>query len=355
MAGGLLDGKVLKAIRGHYWVETTAGTYHCYARESLLKSMKSLAPIVVGDDVVLEILDDPTKEGMIVKVLPRRTKLSRQVSTGTREFEHVVAANVDSLVIVSSVDEPPLCLGLIDRYLVAAAKGNLNPIICINKIDLAPVAHREQPVGAGSRTGLSERTDDAARSPGVLARGNLPQRTDADSLWRDDPLPSIVRLYQSLNYAVVLTSAKTGEGVDELRQLLRDRSSVFAGHSGVGKSSLLRMLHPGIQVKVADVNPRTGRGRHTTTAAELVRLPSGGYVIDTPGIRQLSLWNLTPEDVRRYFVEIANCARYCKFNDCSHTVEPECAVRDAIAEGTIHLSRYESFLKLQEESKTALE
>jgi ribosome biogenesis GTPase len=309
MDSGDRRGKVLKAIRGHYWVETPEGLYHCFARESLTKKMKSADPIVVGDEVTLEVVDEAKKEGVITERHPRRTKLSRKVSTGTRELEQVVAANIDNLVIVSSVADPPFRPGLIDRYLVAAAKGDLTPLICVNKVDLG---------------GLEE-------------------------------LQEILETYRDLGYPVILTSTKTGQGIKELRERLRDRTSVFAGHSGVGKSSLLRLLVPGIQVKVAEVNPRTGRGRHTTTAAELVRLPDGGYVIDTPGIRQFSLWDLTEEDVRRFFVEIARYGAGCRFADCSHTVEPGCAVRAALEEGRLHPRRYESFLRLLEEARGEIE
>jgi ribosome biogenesis GTPase len=290
-------------------VETPEGLYHCFARESLTKKMKSADPIVVGDEVTLEVVDEAKKEGVITERHPRRTKLSRKVSTGTRELEQVVAANIDNLVIVSSVADPPFRPGLIDRYLVAAAKGDLTPLICVNKVDLG---------------GLEE-------------------------------LQEILETYRDLGYPVILTSTKTGQGIEELRERLRDRTSVFAGHSGVGKSSLLRLLVPGIQVKVAEVNPRTGRGRHTTTAAELVRLPDGGYVIDTPGIRQFSLWDLTEEDVRRFFVEIARYGAGCRFADCSHTVEPGCAVRAALEEGRLHPRRYESFLRLLEEARGEIE
>ncbi|MCS6816076.1 MAG: ribosome small subunit-dependent GTPase A [Blastocatellia bacterium] len=309
MNGSIHHGKVLKAIRGHYWVETPEGLYHCYARESVVRKAGGINPIVVGDDVTLEVTDEAKKEGVITELHPRRTKLSRRVSTGTKELEQVVAANVDHLVIVSSVADPPFRPGLIDRYLVAAAKGALHPIICVNKVDLEGV----------------------------------------------ESLRDILDMYRDLGYPVVLTSAKTGQGIEELRDRLRDKTSVFAGHSGVGKSSLLRVLVPGIHVKIGEVNPRTGRGRHTTTAAELVRLPDGGYVIDTPGIRQFSLWDLSEEDVRKFFVEIARYGNGCRFADCSHVVEPGCSVRAALEDGRIHPRRYESFLRLLQEARGEIE
>jgi len=263
----------------------------------------------VGDLVRFETLAGEGTEGMIIEVLPRRTKLSRRIQTSPYDcngYEDVVAANVDHLVIVASVQNPPLRPGLIDRYLVAAGKGELEPIICINKMDLADPAEIEP---------------------------------TAD-------------VYRSLGYPVVLTCARSGRGMDELDRRLADATSVFAGHSGVGKSTLLKQLCPGIEVKTAEVNPKTGRGKHATTAAQLVHLPTGGYVIDTPGIRQFGLWDLTPEDTRAHFVEIAQHGQECRFRNCSHAVEPDCAVRLRLQQGLIHPQRYESFLKLQEECHT---
>jgi ribosome biogenesis GTPase len=278
------------------------------ARESLIKAAKQATPIAVGDVVRFEVLAGEATEGMIVEVLLRRTKLSRKVQSGpydSNPYEDIVAANIDQVVIVASVQHPPLRPGLIDRYLVAAGKGELDPIICLNKMDLV-------------------------EPPEIEPTANI---------------------YRELGYPVILTSARLRHGMDELRQRLRDVTSVLAGHSGVGKSTLLKQLHPGIQVKTAEVNAKTGRGKHTTTAAELVRLPSGGYVIDTPGIRQFGLWDLTPEDVQTYFVDIAKYGQDCRFRNCSHTVEPGCAVREAVQQRLIHPLRYQSFLKLQEESK----
>lgn len=301
-------GIVLKAIRGHYWVEADDTVFRCVARDVLVKSVKSSTAITVGDHVLFEVQDSQHKRGVIVQVLPRRTKLSRKHQADGYDAaaqEDVVAANIDQVVIVASAHNPPLRPGLIDRYLVASLKGGLSPIICINKIDLA-----------------------------VLAE-----------------VQPIAELYERLNYPVLMTCAKSGQGVDELRRHLSGRASVFAGHSGVGKTTLLKQLCPGIEVKTQEVSSKTGRGKHTTTSAELVRLPSGGYVIDTPGIRQFSLWDLTPEDVACYFVEIAEQSRACRFRDCSHTVEPACAVRQALQEGLIHPLRYESYLKLLQECK----
>lgn len=304
-----LTGRVLRSTRGHFWVEASGTVYHCLARESVIKGVKNTTPIAVGDVVRFEGLAGEDREGIIVQVLPRRTKLSRKSQSSPYEgnsYEDIVAANVDHVVIVASFQNPPLRPGLIDRYLVAAGKGGLEPIICLNKIDLA----------------------------------------------NPDEIEPVANVYRQLDYPVILTCAKSGRGMDELRRRLAEATSVFAGHSGVGKSTLLKQLCPGIEMKTAEVNPKTGRGKHTTTAAQLIHLPTGGYVIDTPGIRQFGLWDLTPEDVQVYFTEIAQQGQACRFRDCSHTVEPDCAVREAIERGAIHPQRYESFLKLQDECRS---
>jgi ribosome biogenesis GTPase / thiamine phosphate phosphatase len=304
----LITGRILKSIRGHFWVEAPSGTYHCLGRGGR-RGARNNAAITVGDLVQIEAVPGELMEGVIVGVLPRRTKLSRRIQSGPQDIdgrEDVVAANIDHVVVVASAHDPPLRPGLIDRYLVAAGKGGLDPIICINKIDLAD-----------------------------------PQEIEP-----------VVDMYKRLSYPVILACAKSGRGIDELGQRLRDAISVLAGHSGVGKSTLLKQLCPGLDVRTGEVNRKSGRGKHTTTTAQLIQLPAGGYVIDTPGIRQFGLWDPTPEDVRTYFVEISRYSQECRFRDCSHVVEPDCAVREGLDRGLIHPMRYESFLRLQEECRT---
>ncbi len=239
-------GRVLRSIRGHFWVEMDDQVLHASARESLTRQGPRSSVIVIGDLVDITLLDIATHEALIIGVRSRRSQLSRRVTGGgarSSSYEDVVAANIDAAVIVSSTKRPELNTELIDRYLVAAAKGQLEPIICVNKIDLEK--------------------EEAARVEGR---------------------------YRSLGYPVVHTCAKTGEGVDQLIELMRSKTSVLAGHSGVGKSSLMKLLVPGVEVKTAEVSDRSGLGRHTTTTPELVPLPGGGYVIDTPGIRHFTLW-----------------------------------------------------------------
>lgn len=298
-------GRVVKAIRGHFWIELDREIVHASARESIARGARRSSAIVIGDLVEFRWINRDRREGLILRVQPRRSQLSRKVSEGSPRSgsrEDVVAANVDAVVIVSSTRRPDLNPELIDRYLVAAAKGNLEPIICINKIDL--------------------------------------ENGEATRIWER---------YRALGYPAVYTCAKTGEGVEELLELMGSKISVMGGQSGVGKSSLLRRMVPGIEVKTSEVSERSGLGRHTTSTPELTPLPGGGYIIDTPGIRHFTLWQIEPRDVREAFVEIHQSGQACRFNDCSHTREPDCAVVGALSEGRIAPERYRSFLALQVE------
>ncbi|MFO7958258.1 MAG: ribosome small subunit-dependent GTPase A [Candidatus Brocadiia bacterium] len=279
-------------------VDADGRTYECKARGRLVESdTGETKPVAVGDRVVFT----PTEEGegIIEEVLPRRTKLSRRLPRDPR-IEHVIAANVDQLLIVVSVRKPPLNPRIIDRYIIAGEAGALEPVICINKIDLA--------------------------------------RDESEYL-------PVAETYRELDYPVLLTSAKTGEGVDELREMLKDKSTVLAGHSGVGKSTLLNTMQPGLKLRTAPVDTR---GRHTTTTASLLTLDVGGYVVDTPGIREFTLWEIEPEEVAQFFPQIWELSAECKMPDCAHTHEPDCAVKQALERGELPRERYESYQRILE-------
>lgn len=251
--------------------------------------------IAVGDqaDFSAEGEGDP----VVQRVLPRHGgKLARRAAGG-RDAEQVVAANVDQLVAVASAASPPLNRRLLDRLIVSAENGEMAATVCINKIDLA----------------------DAAVEP-VLA------------------------LYRSLGYGALATSALTGEGIEALRETLRGKTSVLAGASGVGKSALLMAVQPGLQLRVGEVSAATGKGRHTTTAVSLLPLDFGGYVVDTPGIREFALWDLAREDLQHCFPELRALFGQCRFADCSHLTEPGCAVEA----GAIAPERYESYRHIYE-------
>jgi ribosome biogenesis GTPase len=213
----------------------------------------------------------------------------------------VLVANVDQLVIVMSAAEPRLKPNLIDRMLVTAEKGGIRPIICINKIDLIEPA---------------------------------------------DLMP-ITGVYAQLGYDVVLVSAKDNIGIDRLRERLAGAESVVSGQSGVGKSSLLNAIEPDLALRVQTVSAETQKGRHTTTTAVLIPLSFGGYVVDTPGIRQFQLWDVIPEEVAGFFRDLRPYVSRCRFPDCTHTHEDDCAVKDAVADGWIDTRRYESYVQIR--------
>lgn len=264
--------------------------------------------VTVGDNVTISLNEDGT--GTIEAVAERRSKLSRarpspEGRSLSSDREHVLVANPDQVIFVFSVRKPEPNLRKLDRFLVVAERNELPAIICVTKVDLVPDIS--------------------------VAR-------------------ELFGLYEKIGYPVVYTSVVTGDGLDDLKARLKGKISVFAGSSGVGKTSLLNAIQPGLGLRVREVSRATGKGMHTTRHTELFRLDElGGYVADTPGIRGLALYGLEPEELDGYFREIAPLVSECQFSDCSHRHEPNCAVRRAVAEGRVSQERYESYLRLREE------
>jgi ribosome biogenesis GTPase len=291
-----LPGRVLRVHGLQSVVETEDGRQFRCAVRRLLRTLATDERNVVtaGDRVwIRPSLND---EGFIERVEPRHGLLTR----ASRGREHVLVANVDQVVIVMALVEPDLKPHLIDRYLASAELGGIAPIICLNKADLVEQA----------------------------------------------PFQSLIGLYNQLGIPTLLTSAATGMGIERLRQWLRDRQTVFAGQSGVGKSSLLNAIQPGLGLRVREVSEATQKGKHTTTTAELLRLDFGGWVVDTPGIRQFSLWDIIPEEVEGFFPEMRPFVPLCAYPDCTHTHEDRCAVKRAVRRRQISASRYTSYLGL---------
>jgi ribosome biogenesis GTPase len=271
--------------------------FRCATR-GLLKSLSTDQRHVVaaGDQVWFRPASE--SEGIIERVEPRRGVLSRS----SRGRQHVIVTNVDQLLIIASAAEPAIKPNLIDRFLVTAEKSGISPVICINKIDLVEPAH----------------------------------------------LQPLIGVYGQMGYHVLLLSAQTGFGIDRLQRVLRGKESVVAGQSGVGKSSLLNTADENLALKVRAVSEENQKGRHTTTAAQLLPLTFGGYVVDTPGIRQFQLWDVIPEEVAGFFRDLRPYASLCRFPNCTHTHEDGCAVKDAVADGKLDARRYESFCYLCE-------
>ena len=282
-------------------VRTKDGTMFRCATRRLLKTLETdqRHVVAVGDDVLFRPATN--NEGIIERIEPRRGVISRT----SRGRQHVIVANVDQLVIVTSAAEPAIKPNLIDRMLITAEKAGITPIICINKIDLIDAAE----------------------------------------------LAPLVGVYSQLGYPVLAISATTGVCVDRLREFVRGKQSVVAGQSGVGKSSLLNAIEPDLALRVRSVSEDTNKGRHTTSSALLIPLDDmdydeTGYIVDTPGIRQFELWDVIPEEVAGYYRDIRPYVSHCRYPDCTHTHEEECAVKDAVADGRIDLRRYDSYCHL---------
>ena len=292
-------GVVLRDEGSQLIVDLDGEETACVLRKTLRRRAgKERKAVAVGDHVVVEASGD----GMaIVDVEPRKTAISRP-DPSRRRREQVLVANLDAVLIVTATREPDLAPGLIDRFLVAAECRGLEAAIAVNKIDLDP---------AGS--------------------------------WQ-----AVASVYSDLGYAVLPVSAASGEGVEAVREFLHGRTTALLGHSGVGKSSLANALDPSLRLRVGSVNPVTGLGTHTTTTIALLRLPWGGYLVDTPGIREFGLWNMELRDLGPWYRDLAAHADQCRFNDCLHEREPGCAVKEAVAAGSVVAWRYESYLRILE-------
>ncbi len=260
---------------------------------------------VVGDHVAVEAGANDGDPPVITEVLHRRTTLARLRQDNSRRSrdgaqEHVLAANVDLAVIVAAIARPPFHPRFIDRYMVLAQRGGLDVAVALNKADL------------------------------------------------DEPLPDLT-LYRDLVVDIVSVSAKTGEGLGDLRRLIGDKTVIFTGHSGVGKSSLVNALNAEIDAAVGEVGGKRGQGRHTTSRSSLYKLDDSTAVIDTPGIRSLSLAGIPADELGDLFPELEGFAEGCRFRDCTHNHEPGCAVKTAVEEGEIPFVRYETYLRLLHE------
>jgi ribosome biogenesis GTPase len=278
-------------------VETEAGAiYRCVTR-GLLKTLQTDQRHVLATGDLVWFRPEGDQHGVIQRIEPRHGVLSRT----SRGRQHVLVANVDQVVIVASAAEPRLKPNLVDRLIVTAERNGIRPIICINKIDLIDPAD----------------------------------------------LQPLIGVFSQLGYAVFPTSVKNGLAIDRLRRAMLGKASVVTGQSGVGKSSILNCIDPALKLRVQQVSAETQKGRHTTSSARLLPLKPSGYVVDTPGIRQFQLWDVAPQEVAGFYRDIRPYVSKCRFPDCTHTHEIDCAVKATVADGRIDSRRYESYVQLQ--------
>ncbi len=298
-----MQGTVLRAQSGFFWVQTDAGLLECRLRGRLKKERQSSDIAVIGDLVEVKQVSPTT--GAIEAVEPRRTKLARRAA-GTRGIwsEDVLIANLDQVLLIFACANPEFTPRMLDRYLVLTEASELDTVIVANKVDLVGLERAQE----------------------------------------------LFAIYERIGYPVIYTSTKQGLGIDDLRARLGGRISVVTGKSGVGKSSLLNVVQPNLGLATSDVSESLGKGRHTTTVAELIALDhlGGGYVADTPGIRELGLWQFPLDELDWCFREFRPFLNGCYFASCTHTHEPDCAVRAAVAAGQISEERYQSYTRLRE-------
>ncbi len=302
-----MQGIVLRVYSDFIDVLSEEGErWRCKVTGRLKRRRRRTTLVAAGDRVQFRPVDAGKREALITAILPRKSALSRRRPGAITPVEDVILANPDEIMVVFAAAEPEPNLFLLDRFLVAAESSEIPSFIVINKIDLTGEARARATFG----------------------------------------------LYEAVGYPVYYVSAKEGAGVDALRRHLRDHITVVAGPSGAGKSSLINRLLPGLNLKVGDLM-RIGKGKHTTRWAQLYPLPTGGFIADTPGLRELGLWDIRPNELSDYFPEIRALAPQCRFSDCTHINEPGCAVREAVARGEIHPHRWQSYLQLfQEASQT---
>jgi len=299
LSGTSLRGLIVRAQSGFFTVETSEGPFVCQLRGRLKKGPRTGDLAAIGDWVRISVSEDGS--GMIEEIDERQQAIVRLDPRPQGEYQQILLANADQAVFVFACAHPSPKLRMLDRFLVIAEKQEIPAVIVANKVDLAG---REKAA-------------------------------------------SIFGLYAELGYPIIYTSAKTNRGVEELRAVLTGVISALAGPSGVGKSSLLNAMQPGLGLEVDEVSQAMNKGVHTTVVRQMFPLAGDGYVADTPGWKSLALWDTEPEEIDGYFPELRELVPHCQFSDCTHTHEPGCAVLEALEKGKVHPDRYESYLRLR--------
>lgn len=304
-----MEGTVIRNTGSHYVVAPDDGSaeINCKIKGNFrIKGIRTTNPVAVGDHVTI---GEPAPDGtaFITAISPRRNYIIRRASNLSKE-SHIIAANVDRAMLVATLAHPTTSTTFIDRFLATASAYDVPAILVINKTDLL---------------------------------------TEPEDL---ELLDAVVYLYRSIGYEVACISARTGSGIDSLRELLKDKITLVSGNSGVGKTTLINDLIPGLDLRTAEISAVHDTGMHTTTFSELFRLPGGGAIIDTPGVRGFGTIDFDKYEVAHYFPELFKISADCRFGNCTHTHEPGCAVLQALEDGLIAQSRYASYLSILEDA-----
>ncbi len=301
-----MRGIVYKSTGSWYIVKADNGRFYNSRIKGVFKidDITSTNPLAVGDEVAIEPENDAEDTAMVREILPRRNYINRQ-SPSHKKQHQIVAANIDQSLLFATLKEPKTSQGFIDRFLVTCEAYHVPAILVFNKADL-------------------------------YKKKELEKFGDWSAI------------YEAIGYRVILMSLQKDEGVQSVKDLLQHKTTLISGHSGVGKSTFINHIFPEMKLKTQDVSGWSGKGLHTTTFAEMFDLPFGGSVIDTPGVREFGLVDISRQELSHYFPEMAKLIVQCQFNNCLHINEPGCAVKNAVAEGLIHEDRYVSYYNILE-------
>jgi ribosome biogenesis GTPase len=301
-----MRAKVYKSTGSWYTVKTEEGRFWNARIKGIFKisDISSTNPVSVGDEVELEIENEEDSSAMISSIYERRNYINRQ-SPSSKAQHHILAANLDQSLMIATLREPRTSQGFVDRFLVASEAWQVPPLLVINKLDL----YGEKEIEKWNQ-------------------------------WKD--------MYEGAGYTILSMSIKEMTGLEEVRLLLENKITLISGHSGVGKSSFINAIFPQYQLKTQDVSGWSGKGIHTTTFAEMFDLPQtgGGQIIDTPGMREFGLVDISRQELSHYFPEMRRLIPGCRFNNCLHISEPGCAIKKALGEGVIHEDRYNSYCNI---------
>jgi ribosome biogenesis GTPase / thiamine phosphate phosphatase len=299
-----MKATIYKSTGSWYTLKDASGKFWDGRIKGVLKldDITSTNPVAVGDWVAADVENENDNTAVISEILPRHNYINRQ-SPRHKHQHHIVAANLDQSILIATLKEPRTSQGFIDRFLVASEMYHVPALIVFNKSD--------------------------------LYKGKELEKYEA---WKE--------MYEKIGYKVLLVSAEKKEGIQELKTLLKNKVTLLSGHSGVGKSSLLNIIFPGMNLKTGDISGWSGKGQHTTTFAEMFDLPEGGQIIDTPGMREFGLVDLARQELSHYFPEMRDRLNDCQFNNCQHINEPGCAIKEAVVNGEIHEDRYVSYVSI---------